>query len=75
MAIFTPEGPDDWDEVTSLFSSINEVIKHFRLTQAAHVTMSAGVLTVTFDTDNNGLLPESFIQAGKALTKRITNGS
>lgn len=72
MAIFTPDGPDNWNEVAGLFPAINEIIKRFNLTDVASVSMSAGVLSIIFHTGQPEL-PSSFSDAGAALTELITH--
>lgn len=70
MAIFTPQGPDNWDEVVALFPAINKVIKEFNLTDTANVSLSASVLTIVFHTDRDDI-PDNFKRAGAALIELI----
>jgi len=71
MAIFTPKGSDDWDEIAGLFPAINDVIKQFGLTSSVSVSLSAGVLSIVFHT-RRPALPANFKDASTALTKLLT---
>lgn len=71
MAIFTPKGPDNWDEVTTLIPAITKVIEEFKLTDTANVSFSASVLSIIFHTDHYEI-PDSFKDAGSRLIELIT---
>ena len=72
MAIFTPDGDDNWEEVAGYFTRIDEIVRRFRLEQVANVSISAGVLTAAFHT-SDAAVPGEFKAAGEALMRLLTN--
>ncbi len=72
MAIFTPVDEDNWEGIVALVPSIDNVVRQHALQSAAHISLSAGVLTVTFDVTDGRPIPQSFHEAGKELLPIIT---
>lgn len=73
LGIFTPDGPDDWGVVTDYFTKVKEIIERLNLGSAAHVSLSAGVLTVSFETAASQVLPDTFVRAARELTAVLTS--
>ena len=74
MAIFTPDGDDNWEEVAGYFQPIDEIVRRFRLEAVANVSISAGVLTIAFHTLDTAV-PDDFKRAGESLIRLLVNTS